>query len=183
METYKLSNGKTLQVIQDDYAESPRHDDNLGTMICFHRRYDLGDKHNYSHKDYSGWSEMKSAIEKNENVAVILPLYLYDHSGITISTSPFSCPWDSGQIGFTFVSKKKLREEYRVKRITKEIIERATKILLAEVETYDTYIRGEVYGFKVVDENGQVEDSCWGFFGSDIETNGILEHIDAEIVG
>lgn len=182
METYKLSNGKTLQVIQDESPESPRSWDNLGTMICFHGRYSLGDKHDYNHNDYSGWEEMEKAIIKNESPAVILPLYLYDHSGITISTSPFSCRWDSGQIGFIFVSKETLRKEYGVKRITKKEIEKATKVLLGEVETYDQYITGDVYGFKVVDEEGNEEDSSWGFFGSDIKTNGILDHINAEVV-
>ena len=183
METYKLTNNKTLEVTQDEYASSPRHDDNLSTMICFHGRYDLGDKHDYKHQDYSGWAEMEKAIIKNESPAIILPLYLYDHSGITISTSPFSCRWDSGQIGFIFVSKEKLRKEYNVKRITKKEIERATKILLAEVETYDLYLRGEVYGYTLLNENGEIEDSCWGFIGSDIETNGILDNIGEKIVG
>jgi len=183
METYKLTNNKTLEVKQDEYAESPREWDNLSTMICFHGRYNLGDKHNYKHQDYSGWAEMEKAITKNESPAIILPLYLYEHSGITISTSPFSCKWDSGQIGFVFVSKEKLRKEYSVKRITKEIIDRATKVLLAEVETYDNYLRGEVYGYTLLNENGEVEDSCWGFIGSDIETNGILDNIGEKIVG
>ena len=125
METYKLKNGKTLEIVQDNNPDSPREWDNMGTMICFHGRYNLGDKHNYDHRDYSGWEEMETAIIKNESPAVILPLYLYDHSGITISTSPFSCGWDSGQIGFIFVSKEKLRKEYGVKRITKDIIQKA----------------------------------------------------------
>lgn len=167
METYKLSNGKTLEIVQDTNPESPREWDNMGTMICFHGRYNLGDRHNYDHKDYSGWAEMEKAIIKNENPAVILPLYLYDHSGITISTSPFSCKWDSGQIGFIFVSKEKLKKELNVKRITKDIIQRAEKCLLGEVKTYDQYLTGEVYGYKVIDENGNEEDSCWGYYGED----------------
>jgi hypothetical protein len=167
MQTYKLDNNKTLEIRQDEYPESPRQDDNLSTMICFHGRYNLGDKHDYSHKDYSGWAEMETAIIKNEKPAVILPLYLYDHSGITISTSPFSCKWDSGQIGFIFVSKEKLRKEYNVKRLTQQIIDKAEKVLLAEVETYDLYLRGDVYGYTLLDENDAVEDSCYGYFGDE----------------
>lgn len=182
IETHKLSNGKTLEIYQDEPHESPREWDNLGTMICFHGRYNLGDKHDYSHHDYSGWAEMQEAIEKNENVAVILPLYLYDHSGITISTSPFSCNWDSGQIGFIFVSKEKLRKEWNFKRITKDLIEKAERQLLSEVETYDQYLTGDVYGFKLFDENGNEEDSCWGFYGSNIKENGILDHVEGELV-
>lgn len=167
METYKLKNGKTLEILQDENPDSPREWDNMGTMICFHGRYNLGDKHNYDHKDYSGWEEMETAIIKNESPAVILPLYLYDHSGITISTSPFSCRFDSGQIGFIFVSKEKLRKEYGVKRITKDIIQKAEKCLLGEVNTYDQYLTGDVYGYKVIDEEGNEEDSCWGYYGED----------------
>ena len=37
-----------LMVQPDDFFISPRKlDENFGTMICFHRRYYLGDEHNY----------------------------------------------------------------------------------------------------------------------------------------
>lgn len=164
---YKLSNGKKLEIIDDNSPENPRNWDNMGTMVCFHRRYDLGDEHNYDHNDYSGWGEMERAIIKNEKPAVILPLYLYDHSGITISTSPFSCPWDSGQIGFIFISKEKLKKEYGVKRVTNDLIKKAEKCLLGEVKTYDQYLTGEVYGYRVIDEEGNEVDSCWGYYGDE----------------
>lgn len=179
MQTYNLTNGKTLEVTQDEYPNNPRHDDNLSKMICFHGRYSLGDKHNYKHQDYSGWAEMEKAIIKNEKPAIILPLYLYDHSGITISTTPFSCKWDSGQIGFVFISKDKVKNEYGVKRVTKKEIEKATKVLLAELDTYDLYMRGEVYGYTLINENGEIEDSCFGYYGveSILDEFGINEKI------
>ena len=34
----------TYEIIQDTEPESPRERDNLGTMFCKHRRYNLGDK-------------------------------------------------------------------------------------------------------------------------------------------
>lgn len=185
-----------IEVVQDESPSSPREDDNLGKMICFHGRYNLGDKHNYDHTDYSGWRELKDAIIKNEDVAVILPLYLYDHSGITISTSPFSCRWDSGQIGWVYVSKKKLREEYNVKRITKAIIEKATKVLEGEVKTYDQYLTGDVYGYIIYKvstcekgcEHKEEVDSCWGYYGENdcmSEAEDIVQHYlkeEAELV-
>ena len=88
---------------------------------------------------------MKNAIIKEEDVCVILPLYLYDHSGITMSSSPFSCRWDSGQVGWYFVSKKKVREEYGVKKITQSLIDKVTEVLESEVKTYDMYLTGELY--------------------------------------
>ena len=109
-----------------------------------------------------------------------MPLYLYDHSGITISTKPFGCPWDSGQIGFITISKDKIRSEYGVKRITKDLLDRVEGYLVSEVKLYDYYLMGEVYHFEITDKEGNVLDSCGGFLGSDYNTNGILDYIDDE---
>jgi len=180
---------KLLKIFIDESPENPRTAwDNLGTMVCFHKRYDLGDNHNYSSSDYDSWDEMEKAIIKQEDVAVILPLYLYDHSSLSISTNPFSCGWDSGQVGFIYVSRETLRKDYSVKRISNKIIEKATKLLLGEVETYDQYIKGDVYGFKVFNvetcdkgcEHEEEIDSCWGFFGDNFIENGLIEHVDKE---
>lgn len=172
-----------LKLIHDSSPDSPRNWDNLGTMICFHRRYDLGDKHSYSSDDYSGWEEMKQAIIKEENPAVILPLYMYDHSGISISTSPFSCRWDSGQIGFILVSKKKALEEFGGKIVSAKLKQKLQAILEGEVETYTQYVEGDVYGFQIVDEDDDIIDSCYGFYGSDHKKSGMLDYIDHELLG
>jgi len=157
----------TVKLGNDECKISPRHDDNLGVMICFHKRYTLGDKHDYKVDNYNGWDEMKSDIIKNENVCVILPLYLYDHSGITMNTTGFSCPWDSGRVGFVYVSKENVRKEYNVKHITKKIRDKVTKVLIGEVETYDKYLTGEVYCFEILDEDKNIIESCGGYYDMD----------------
>lgn len=161
-----------IKVLQDEDAESPRTAmDNLGTMVCFSRKYDLGDKHDYH--DFMGWDEMEKRITKKEKVGVILPLYILDHSGITISTTSFNDSWDSWQMGFIFVSKEKMLKEYGGKICTKQLKERVKKYLEGEVETYDQYLRGEVYGYqiwKLGKKSGKEKrevDSCWGFYGED----------------
>ena len=157
-----------IEIIQDEQPESPREWDNLGTMVCFHNNYNLGDEHLYDHNDYQGWEDMKRAIIRNENAGVILPLYLYDHSGITMNTTGFHCPWDSGQVGFIYISKEKMRYEYSKKRISKQLIERVAGYLKSEVKTYDQYLTGDVYGYCITDtETDEETDSCWGFYGSD----------------
>jgi hypothetical protein len=170
-----------LKIEQDTHPDNPRSWDNLGTMVCFHRRYDLGDDHRYCSGNYDGWEEMEEDIIKNEDVHTILPLYLYDHSGITISTSPFSCNWDSGQIGFIFVSKDKVKKEY-----IKDI--RVEDILKGEVETYDQYLTGDVWGYKVYEvttcslghEHEHEVESCWGFYGEEEcrrEGEGVMNYL------
>ena len=181
---HKLKSGNILKIIQDNNPLNPRTEwDNLGTMVCFHNRYSLGDKnHGFDSANYDSWSVLEKDIQKNHDAVIILPLYLYDHSGITISTKPFSCRWDSGQIGFIFVSKKVLRNVYGKKRISKKLIGEVTKYLENEVDTYDDYLTGNVWGFEVTNDKDEIINSCWGFFGEDINKNGILEHINDELV-
>ena len=81
-------NGMTIKIYADELAESPREWDNLGKMCCFHKRYNLGDKHTMT------VDEVQELVQREDVIA--LPLYLYDHSGITMNTTGFSCPWDSG---------------------------------------------------------------------------------------
>ncbi len=156
----------TINIVYDESPECPREWDTLGTMICFHKRYTLGDKHNFKSGDYNSWEEMEKVIAKQFN-AVVLPIYLYDHSGITINTTGFNCKWDSGQIGFIAISKEKVRTEFGWKNITKSRKKQLIKSLESEVETYDSYLRGEVFGFEVKDNNGEIIDSCYGFYSQE----------------
>jgi hypothetical protein len=181
VEEYKSADGSVmLKIYQDDLGESPREWDNLGTMVCWHRRYNLGDKHSYSDPDsfMEWWKKQKG---------ILLPLYLYDHSGITMSTSnaryPFNDRWDSGQVGWTYITNEKIRKEYSAKKISKKLRERVAQYLINEVETYDQYLTGDVYGFKLIVEKEECqvfEDSCWGFYGSNVKENGILDSIPKE---
>jgi hypothetical protein len=59
-------------------------------------------------------------------------------------------------------------------------------ILLEEVEVYDQYLSGDVYGFVLKelqtcptcnDVNEEVIDSCWGFYGGDFKANGMFDAI------
>ena len=175
-----------LEIEQDSSPESPRTWDNLGTMVCFHKRYDLGDKTDYRSEDYDSWDELRQGIIDNEGEVFMLPLYLYDHSGITMSTRPFNCNWDSGQVGYIFVSRNKVK---------KEGIDE-TKVLdylKGEVETYDQYLTGDVWGYRVYEvetcslghEHKTLVDSCWGFFGEEYaekEGRSLLEHYEKDLV-
>lgn len=175
-----------LEIERDSSPESPRTWDNFGKMICFHRRYDLGDEHDYCSGNYDGWDELREQIEQDHNVGVILPLYLYDHSGITMSTSPFSCQWDSGQVGWIFCTKEDMDSNW-IQLSGQDKIERSEVLLKGEVETYDQYLTGDVYGYKVFEvtecdhghEHKELVDSCWGFYGEDecrSEGEGVMKY-------
>ena len=187
----------TVEIVQDENPESPREWDNLGTMACWHKRYDLGDtqpkeppkewlEHLAETMDIPGrllywegkcldaswgasadWADEQydKAVEQIlDREVVMLPLFLYDHSGITMSTAPFSCPWDSGQVGYIFVTLEHVRKEFSWKRMSAKRRARIEEVLTAEVKAYDKYLRGEVFGYTVRDGKNDVVDSCWGFY-------------------
>ena len=241
----------TLFIVDDNDPLNPREDrDNFGKMVCFHRRYALGDKHDYKDPDdfladlcrdtfpaseivkmiadnkleylrfepdeeeigtyylkyyddyFKKWYEeatfdyppaeaedeiadaalecMKTSdlLELARNNNVILPLYLYDHSGITMSCSPFSCRWDSGQVGWIYADSDMIKKEYGA--VTPETIAKAKSLLESEVKEYDYYITGQCYGYKLYEGDNQI-DSCWGFIGeiNDVSKN-IKEHLPSE---
>ncbi len=152
--------GIDVRIVYDEDCVNPRTDyDNFGHMICFHRNYTLGDKHKMSVEEAK---EFADKVLKDGGI--VLPLYLYDHSGITMSVNAFSCPWDSGQVGFTYATKEDIRKNWMIKRVTAKKLEEARKLLISEVEVYDSYLTGECYGFIATAPNGK-EESCWGFLG------------------
>jgi hypothetical protein len=156
-----------LRLYYDDSPSDPREDSNLTKMVCFHNRYSLGDDHDLNTDDFDGWDEMEKYLTGTEDPIVIKSLYLYDHGGITIGTRPFGDRWDSGQVGFVYIRKEDVRNEFSIKRCGQRITERCDVLLQGEVETYDKYLRGEVYGYKVFKVTDGIEeetDSCWGFY-------------------
>lgn len=189
----------TIKIFSEEYPNSPREDSNLGTMVCWHRRLSLGDKmpktspseyfSGICGTDLHPEHEWKTDEEPNlDKCCLVLPLYLFDHSGITMNTTGFSCPWDSGQVGYIYVTHKRICEEYGVKRVTTLVkdqhgkkvraIDMARRVLEAEVAIYDYYLKGEVYMYVVEDENGDTLDSCGGYLGGKTYPNDSQEEKD-----
>lgn len=182
MQKYDLPNNRVLELVPDEDAESPRKWSNAGVMVCFHSRYDLGDDHDYAEywRDCQAWDELSGGILHDHPNALILPLYLYDHGGITMSVGKFSCPWDSGQVGFIYCTTETIAKEWGGDR------EKAEACLRAEVDVYDQYLQGDVWGFVIKDRcdacgsERETEDSCWGFYGDDPLTNGMVDNLSEE---
>ena len=162
MEVYNESyKGHEIEIhIYEDYGDFFDNQDVLSKFVCFHRHYALGNDERFITP-----SELKNYIETHKKTVKAFPLYLYDHSGITISLSPFSCPWDSGQIGYVLLESSDVKKEYGGKRISQKTWDKAINVMKSEVDTYDKVLRGDVYGFIVSDKNGDHVDSCWGFIG------------------
>jgi len=198
-DAFIIDDGKLLRIVRDSDPGDPRDWDNVGTMVCWHHSYSLGDTHEYEdpqdflltvalgkdihqreaeeHTDPENipYDKLRTIIKENH---VMLPLYLYDHSGLRISTEPYSCSWDSRQVGWIYVDKVKALQECG--NITEENwCEVAQKYLEDEVQTYDCYFDGGVIGYELYElENGEAAElveAVGGFYGNDTERNGILD--------
>ena len=202
-----------VRLVQDEDPMSPRDASNVGVMWCRHRDYTLGDQQFSAivpeFDEVSGFvddilehlsgNDVTEAIVKHlkrtYGSTVVMPLYLHDHSGITIRSGinmaqgvtpsrrpAFSCDpggWDTSFVGFVFDTKRTLE----VTGVTPEHAEEALK---QEVETYASYLKGDSYGYiverKVIEHHTQKdgkgnvlrefdtdeweeEESCWGYLG------------------
>ncbi len=167
----------------DTDPSSPREDCHLGTMYCRHRRYSLGDVQFFNSLEERkamliGWDaeeHSEAAIDKAfDNMFIWLPLFLYDHSGLTMNTTGFSCPWDSGMVGFIAVDKAKVREEYGWQLLTRKRIQQIEGYLKGEVETYNQFLSGDVHGFRVFSITPEFEKR----YADDLEDVSLQEFID-----
>ena len=161
MENFKQIGNYTFKLnyadLNDYYYDNDNYDSCV-SMFCFHRRYDIGDKHKYSLNHFRSWDEFGTQLKKDYDIRIIKPLYMYDHSGITISTSPFSCSWDSGQIGFAFFTAEAIRQRFGTKRITERILKRAERVLEDSVRLYDNFLVGNMFELSMLDSNGDCID-------------------------
>jgi len=87
-------------------------------------------------------------------------------------------------VGWIYATRDRLRKEFGVRRLTHSFINRAKEILRSEVEIYDMYLTGEVYGFtiyKIASGHIDIIDSCGGFYSDDPRENGMLDYVPAEL--
>lgn len=175
-ETYK---GFEIEIEQDEFVESPREwCDCFGTMVCWHRRYDLGDGN--ANPDNLSPTDFLKTLPKG---SLVYGLWLLDHSGLSMRMGQsFSVidpgEWDSGQVGFIYVTPENIRKEFSIptnKKITKKIKEEARKILEAEVHVYSQYLEGDVWYFNTS------FDSIHGFYGYKECLEAAKEEIDYHI--
>lgn len=183
-------NGYTVKLYNDDLGCDPRAEFGpIARMYCEHRNYNLGD-HAYFKKNDPPWREYQYDANDNECDAgeqinawikkekpEVLSLYLYDHSGISMSCNSFGDPWDSGQVGIIYMTRGVMREVFNRKRITKATRAKAIKLMRAEVKEYDQFLTGDIHGYAIENAAGERVDSLWGLFGHDYAENEARDHV------
>ena len=161
---------KRVRIVSDTEPEEPDYD-HVQIAYAKRSRYCLGTEGVSEER----LDEISEGIKGGTLIG--LPVYAYVHGASTISTTPFSCPWDSGRSGFVYVDKAQYLKDVGRKLMSGKLNTQALLMLSTCVEEFACYLRGEVYGYivEVLDEDsGQwcEGDSCYGFIG--------LEHVRKE---
>jgi hypothetical protein len=148
MNQFKV-NDLTVTIKQDHHAEIPRNDE---VAICYRNssRYTLGTVAMCE----SDLHKQEQRFKRGEVYA--LPVFAYIHGSIQLSTTPFSCPWDSGCSGIAIASKREFKDEAEAHRCIRSLIEQVNQ-----------YLNGDVWGYVITDEEGNELESCWEMFGID----------------
>ena len=94
------------------------------------------------------------------------PIYAYIHSGMSVSTTPFSCRWDSGVLGQVAVKRPSKGGGFKTRKAFMKHLEVMTNVL-------NSYIQGDCYAI-VIEKDGVQTDYLCGFIG-DHKTSGILD--------
>jgi len=99
----------------------------------------------------------------------LFPLYKYEHGGVAYSVGGFSCPWDSGQVGYVLVIDAQVGGDPR--EAAQGVCDQVT-----------SWCNGDIWGFTVEDEEGEELYSCWGFIGdTDYVKKAARDHLDGLI--
>lgn len=161
-----------VQVFADTNPMSPREGDMLATLFCWHPRYELGDEQFSGPEDVGGsrsMAEIAEWLKRERNAINLIPLFLYDHSGITMScgeTIPDEKPatdeqttvergsfgerglnggytWDTSMVGFAFTTRKQIE-------LLGAPADDIDHQIRAEVEEYDDFLTGNVWAYRIV---------------------------------
>ena len=156
----------TIKFTRDEFHENPVTGEEWPGLNFYygHRRYDLGGfKLNVAEE----FDEVMDDAHADGDW--VFKMYMYDHSGCTVSLNEFSCQWDSGMVGFVIISAKDYPSE-----------EDARKYAESFTSTLDSWLQNDIWMFGIEDADGEPIDTCGGFIGDDIQTNGMLEYIPEE---
>jgi hypothetical protein len=131
----------TFELRYDECPENPISEefDCPIKLIISHRRYELGHKHNVNFSDFENADKLLEYLKTEYSYKYWLPVYMYEHSGISLSVNPFSCRFDSGIIGFAATNERTNENE-------------AIELIKKELKMYSAYLNGEVWSYQIIEQ-------------------------------
>lgn len=176
MKTYKAIVEKPRLVIEyDEDAESPRNwDCNLGYFYTkddamqnpdgsdteiYQIVVETGDEAD-SQADHIKRMKKRINAETDEKVLAIYPIVKYEHSGVSYSLGT-AHGFDYSNNGFYIITDKSYKDSGYTKKTDKAFRE----MIRAELNSFNDWLNGNIYRFMLYDKDGEIEDSCGGFYG------------------
>jgi hypothetical protein len=170
--------GLVAHIYTDPDPVSPAEWGNLG-----HISYNISARNVLGTIPTSAEHDAEIARMVREGYAIGLPVWAYVHSGSTIKAAyenPFLCPWDSGRSGWVYVMRDKALKEFGRKLPSRKLKFRILDVLKGEVETFNQWLNGDVYGYRI-ELNGEQVDSCWGMYGLDETVKDVTALLEEEV--
>jgi hypothetical protein len=164
--------------------DNPREWSNVGTMAVSYGGYELGDE-DISEIDFevecgcdentscprcddTGYYTMNPVdyFKKERGARVVIPLTVYEHSGITMRAGDVTLPWDTDRwdtsfVGFIFDTPNALKE-CMGEGVCDEDIKKA---LEGEVKIYASYLEGDIMYYRVEDDETDYIEGCGAYVG------------------
>lgn len=188
--------GFTIDIINDEhYDETPNTWNEDYFLVYDHGQFDVrveGFKpkeifnhleakqaltdENLSNEDREYWERQFEYYDNYSKNYHIFPVNAYIHSGVALSLSnnsyPFNDRWDVSTSGYFLVKKE----------VEPDVI-KAFKNASGTIETWNDLLMGNVWGFNVTNQFDEEIHSCWGFIGD--HDGDVLEEakgvVDSEI--
>jgi hypothetical protein len=171
MKTYtktKVSTEPLLVIEHDEYSTSPREWSNLGYFITVDRNYRSPDQNERLEnivkisgeiaKDQADHIRLIKENYRNvdDHIIAIYPIVKYEHSGVVYRLGT-AHGFDYSNNGFYIITDKTQKEVGTKKKDFEKVIKN-------ELEVFNKWINGECYQFCLYNEQGEVDDSCGGFY-------------------
>ena len=99
-----------------------------------------------------------------------LPVFVYNHSGVSFSTSndyPYNDPWDAGFVGIAYVSPDKARAEWGETLTPQELRKKCRDSIKNLVSLMNAVAAGECYHVTWYDTECNAVSNCGGFWKTD----------------
>lgn len=124
------------------------------------------------------------AVDIINEFAEVVPIYGYEHGGLTISASDWINPYhdkhDSGFIGVIIITRDDALENLNCNEDNWREV--AHDSLVNEIKEYDMYLQGDVWLYNLYHQDAKGDwdlvDTCCGFLGSGLESSGMSQYVD-----
>lgn len=154
-----LSNELTLEIVQDDCTYSPRENANAG-ILCISNKNVTNETDDFKVEDHKDWDGVERWLQTKKGAIAMLPVFVYDHGGITISTTPSWDCWDERHVGYYYTTKQNFQDCVGGELDANNI----KQVLESEIKELNQYFRGDVYAFKITNKLGNVIDFCGSYY-------------------